>query len=97
MSEPEDVVCEDGVWTISTEEATEEDIERFKPWAMPLRMLRFRVADKTQTNVSFGQMLKDACKYYKVDYPPEDIAGTMLMLAFRWSMLDLPIPEDEAC
>lgn len=64
---------------------------------MPLRMLRHMVADESTKHVSFGEMLQHACKEYDVDYPPDDIAETMLILAFRWSTMGLPVPQDEGC
>jgi len=55
------------------------------------------VADESTKHVSFGEMLQHACKEYDVDYPPDDIAETMLILAFRWSTMGLPVPQDEGC
>lgn len=65
------------------------------PWALPLRMIRFRVAAKSQECIPFGQMIKEACEHYKVDYPPSDVEGTMLMLATRWAMSGAPAPVEE--
>jgi hypothetical protein len=80
---------------MNKEQLDQQVIERVKPWALPLRMLRHRVAADGQTGVSFGQMLKEACEHYKVDYPPVDIEGTILMLAMRWAMSGAPAPVEE--
>lgn len=71
-----------------------EAVERMIPWALPLRMMRHRVAGD-QSNVSFGQMLKEACEHYAVAYPPPDIEEAILTLAFRWATEKVPVPVEE--
>ena len=77
------------------EQLFQRQVERVKPWALPLRMLRHRVAYKAQAKVSFGQMLVEACEYYKVDYPPPDVEETILVLIFKWSVAGVPVPVEE--
>jgi len=80
---------------MNEEQLDQRLVERVKPWALPLRMLRHRVAAESQSNISFGQMLKEACEHYGVEYPPPDIEGTILMLVFRWAAAGVPAPVEE--
>lgn len=75
----------------------ETTAERVRPWAGCLHMMRHMVAHESTKGVPFGEMLKYACEQYKVPYPPDDIAFTILRLAMQWSMQGVPVPQDEGC